>query len=365
MKTKIIKETAVMSRQVPADRWIGIAGATATLAVGVMAMAMTLTGCGRGEEETGPRIINVQTQVVENTGDVDAKSYVGTVRPSKSTVLTGKYSGTLTELKVSQGQKVSKGEVIAVIESESVKSSLEMVQAKLDQARDGYERLQKVYDSGSVPEVKMVEIRTRLAEAEAGVKIAQQALDDCTIKAPYSGVISEVYTDEGVELSIAEPIVKIVDINSLEITIPVPESEIGNVSIGKTALMTVPALNDKTIECRITKKGVWASPLSHSYECTLKPSSDAAELMPGMVSKVRLGGSGQERIVIPASAVKTGTEGRYVWTVVDGEARRVDIEVDGFAGSGVVVTSGLHPGDRLIVSGAQKVSNGMKVNEVE
>ncbi|MCD8312858.1 MAG: efflux RND transporter periplasmic adaptor subunit [Bacteroidales bacterium] len=328
--------------------------------------ALTLAGCaGRGGEQTGVRAVNVKTQIVENTGDVDARSYVGTVRPSKSTTLSCKYSGTLTELKVTQGQQVDKGEVIAVIESESVKSSLEMVQAKLDQARDGYERLQKVYDSGSVPEVKMVEIRTQLAEAEASVKIARQALDDCTIKAPYDGVVSDVYVDEGVELTIAEPIVKIVDVSSLEITIPVPESEIGTVAVGKTAVMTVPALNDKKIECKITKKGVSASPLSHSYECTLKPIADAAGLMPGMVSKVRLSGNGIERIVIPASAVKTGAEGRYVWTVDGDVAKRVDIEVDGFSGTGVVVTSGLQPGDKLIVSGAQKVSNGMKINEVE
>ncbi len=336
------------------------------LIVMVPVTVMALTGCGdRQQEETGPRVINVKVQTVENIGDVDAKSYVGTVRPSKSATLSCRYGGTLTSLPVVQGQQVSKGEVIAVIESQSVRSTLDMMQAKLDQAKDGYERLKKVYESGSVPKVKMVEIETQLAEAEASVKIAQQALDDCTVRAPYSGVVSDVYVDEGVELTIAEPLVKVVDINSLEITIPVPESEIGNVEIGKAAALTVPALNDRRIECRVTKKGISASPLSHSYECTLKPTAGDGELMPGMVCKVRLSGNGTEKIVVPANSVKTGTEGRYVWTVVDGTARRADVTVDGFSGDGVVITSGLQPGDKLIVSGAQKVSNGMRVKEIE
>ncbi|MCD8285885.1 MAG: efflux RND transporter periplasmic adaptor subunit [Clostridia bacterium] len=332
----------------------------------IAAAALILAGCsGRGQEEITRRPVNVRTVTVESVSDTDARTYVGTVRPSKSTVLTGKYSGTLTELKVSQGQQVDKGDVIAVIQSQSVMSTLDMMQAKLDQAKDGYERLQKVYTSGSVPEVKMVEIQTQLAEAEAGVRIARQALDDCTVRAPYNGVVSDVYTDEGVEISLSEPLVKIVDINSLEITIPIPENEIGDISVGKTAELIVPALNDRKAECRITKKGVSDSPLSHSYECTLVPTSDAHGLMPGMVCKVRLSNGGGQRIVIPASSVKTGVEGRYVWTVENGAAKRVDVTVDGFSGDGVVVTSGLRSGDRLIVGGAQKVSGGMKVNEVE
>ncbi len=331
-----------------------------------VAATLSVTGCAnRNRVETAPRVVNVRTQTVTVSEDAAVKLYVGTVRPSKSTVLNCKYPGTLVSLEVSQGQQVGKGDVVAVVESQSVKSALDMANASLEQARDGYDRLKAVYESGTVPEVKMVEIQTQLSQAEASAKIAQQAYDDCTVKAPYSGVVSEVYVDEGVDLAIAEPIVRIVDAAALEITIPIPENEIGNLAVGDKARVTVSALNDNVVECKITKKGISASPLSHSYECTLKPLGKTDGLMPGMVCKVNLSASGEGGIVIPASAVKTGAEGRYVWIVRGGVAERADITVDGFSGDGVVVTSGLSEGDRLITSGAQKVSSGMKVNEVE
>ncbi len=332
----------------------------------VVAAAVILSGCGsRSGEQAATRTVNVQVQVVESSQNVNSKSYVGVVEPSKSTVLSSRYPGTLVKLAVSQGQRVSKGAVIAEVDAQSVKSSLEAAEATLEQAQDGYDRLKKVYESGSVADVKMVEIETQLAQAEASVKAARQAYNDCTVKAPYSGVISDVYVDEGIELSLAEPIAKIVDASSLEITFPVPEGEIGDVAVGTNAYITVPALGDETIECRISKKGVTASPLSHSYECTLKPTGSATGLMPGMVSKVYLASGGAEKIVIPAGAVKTGENSRYVWVAEDGKAKRVDVTIGGFSGDGVIVSSGLKAGDRLIVKGGQKVSTGMAVNEVE
>ncbi len=333
----------------------------------VMAAAVLLSGCGsrNGEQQNAPRTVNVQVQVVECSPNVNSKSYVGTVEPSKSTVLSSRYPGTLVKLAVSQGQRVAAGAVIAEVDAQSVKSALETAEATLEQAQDGYDRLKKVYESGSVADVKMVEIETKLAQAEASVKAARQAYEDCTIKAPYAGVISDVYVDEGIELSLAEPIAKIVDASSLEITFPVPEGEIGNITVGSEVFIKVPALDDQTIECRISKKGVTASPLSHSYECTLKPAGTASGLMPGMVSKVYLTRNGDEKIVIPAGAVKTGEYSRYVWVAENGKAKRVDVTVGGFSGDGVIVTSGLNVGDRLIVKGGQKVSTGMNVNEVE
>ncbi len=335
-------------------------------AAALVTAAAILPGCVRNAAIPAERDINVETVTVTATFSSDAKGYVGTVRPSKSTLLSSRFAGTLTDLQVTEGQSVRKDETIAVIRSESVNATLEAAEAKLAQAQDGYDRLSQVYASGSVPEVKMVEIRTQLSEAEASVRAARQALSDCTVKAPYDGVVSEIHVDEGIEVGPAEPLVKIVDIKSLEITIPVPESEIGDIAIGTHAALTVPALGDKTIDCRVSRKGISASPLSHCYECTLVPTSDPAGLMPGMVTKVRLAASPgtSETIVIPASAVRTGADGPYVWLVENGCARRAAITTGGFSGTGVIVTSGLGPGDRLIIGGARKVSSGMAVTEI-
>jgi hypothetical protein len=65
--------------------------------------------------------------------------------------------------------------------------------------------------------------------------------------------------------------------------------------------------------------------------------------------------------VIPASAIETGTNGRYVWVVKDGVVAKQSVTIGGYKGKGVVISSGLQMGDAVIVEGAAKVSTGMEV----
>jgi len=67
---------------------------------------------------------------------------------------------------------------------------------------------------------------------------------------------------------------------------------------------------------------------------------------------------------VPASALRTGAEGRYVWCVEDGTVVRRNVVTDGYSGEGVVITEGLFQGDQVVVEGGRKVSSGMKVHTV-
>lgn len=330
----------------------------------ILSAAVFFSGCGgrrSGAEDAGKaQPVPVKTLRIEQEQNVSSLTYVGTVRASRSTVLSCRYSGTLASLNVRQGQQVDKGDTVAEVNSQSVISMKDMAEATLRQAEDGYERARSVHESGSMADVKWVEVQTQLAKAEASAAAARKACEDCTVKAPYSGVIGEVYVDEGVELNVSEPIVRLMDISSLEIGFSVPESEMGDISEGMAVTVVVPALGDRQFGGRITVKGVSASVLSHSYSCTLVPDGKVEGLLPGMVCKVGID-KPSSGITVPASVVMTGEDGKYVWTVRDGKVEKTSIVTGGFAGNGVEVVSGLEPGDILIVEGVQKVSTGMSV----
>ena len=330
---------------------------------------LLLAGCAGGRPDKGAAgaeqsPVTVRAVAVQSSDNVYSSIYIGTVKASKSTVVSCRHAGTLVSLDVVQGQHVDKGDTIGTVSSQSVTSMRDMAAATLEQARDGYRRAKPVYESGSMAEVKWVEIQTQLSKAEASAKAARKALDDCTMKAPYAGVVGDVFVDEGVELGVAEPVVRLMDISSVEISFPVPESEIGGVRTGMKVSFSVPALGDAVHRATVSVKGVSASALSHSYTCTAIPDGKIDGLMPGMVCKVSAGAAGSG-IVIPASSVKTGMDGRYVWIVRDGKAEKRDIETGGFSGDGVIVESGLDSGDLLIVDGAKKVSSGMAVKVLE
>lgn len=292
--------------------------------------------------------------------------YVGEVRASRTVVLSPRHNGKLTAFSISQGDEVAKEQIVAEVESSTVIGAYEMSQATLKQAEDAYARLQKVHGTGSVSDVTMVDIETQLSKARASAESAQQALADCSIKSPFPGTVAKVFVTEGMEVSMGEPLAEVIDLSSLEIHIPVPETEIVNIKPGQKAFMDVPALGLKGVDLKMVSKGVSASALSHTYDCVLKPVRRVDGLMPGMVSRVYMSRNSASSVTIPSSSVRTDMNGRYVWTVNDdGRVNKSYITVDGFSGEGVIVSSGLVQGERLIVDGISKVSTGMKVNVIE
>jgi RND family efflux transporter MFP subunit len=292
--------------------------------------------------------------------------YVGEINASGSAVISANHSGILDGISVVQGTRVNRGDVLAEITSKNVLASYEISHATLRQAEDGYERIKKVHESGTVADVKLVEIETQLAKARAAAKSAEESLEECRIKAPFNGTVSEVLVEQGIQVNPGTPILKLVDLSTIEVSIPVPEGEIGRIKIGQKALIDVPALNITGIEAHVELKGVTAASPSHTYKCTLVPEKKQANLYPGMVCKVRLSEvSDSLRIRIPASSVEMDSNGRFVWVVKDGIVGRSYVTVEGYQEQGVVISSGLEPGDQIIVKGASKVSTGMKVNSVE
>lgn len=310
--------------------------------------------------------VNVGVLTVTPMSSQYYKVYVGEINASGSAIISAGHSGTLEVLNVDQGTHVKKGDVLAEVVSKNVLASYEISHATLRQAEDGYERVKKVHESGTVADVKLIEIETQLAKARAAAKSSEQSLEECRIKAPFNGTVSDVLVEQGIHVNPGTPILKLVDLSTVEVSIPVPEAEIGGIKIGQKALIDVPALNICGIEARVTLKGVTASSPSHTYRCTLVPDKKQVNLYPGMVCKVRLSEvSDSLRIRVPASSVEMDAKGKFVWILKDGVVGRAYVTVDGYQEKGVIVSSGLEPGDKVIVKGAAKVSTGMKVNSVE
>lgn len=329
----------------------------------VAAVMVAVCGCGANpKDETAQRDpVPVKAQEIPATDNGSTVTYIGTVKPEKSKVLTAAHSGTITGLNVKQGSYVRKGQTVAEIESQSLTSSQDMAHATLKQAEDGYERAKKVYEGGGITEAKWVEVETQLAQARAAAEIADKAVEDCVIKAPYNGYITEVSVSEGEEASIAQPIATIIDINSLEFEFSVPEMDLDGLKAGQDVEISVSALGEDAVQGRIKSKGFTASPLSHSYKCTAVALKPVSGLMPGMACKIRTEKEAVAGIAIPTSIVQTGSEGNYIWVIEDGKAAKRNIVTGGYTGSGVIVTEGLEPGDQVIIEGFQKVSTGMAV----
>jgi len=314
-----------------------------------------------GKKQTADPV-EVEILVVDSLADIGGTHYVGTVSPCRDARLTSRHTGRIAEVFVRQGATVAAGQPLVRIESQQISAANDAAEASLRQAEDGLRRVQQVHQSGSVADVKMVEIETKVAQARATVAASRKSLDECIIRAPYAGVVADLAAEVGVETGIVEELVRIVDMSQAEIEMAVPESEINNLNIGDNACVEITALNAR-ISASLAEKNMVGSDISHSYKCRLRLRQNPAGLMPGMICRVfMMNESSDRRIVIPADIIRMDKDGKYVWVVSDDDVvdkRRVVL--GNFIGKGVEITSGLSYGDRVVTKGTLKISTGTKV----
>ena len=122
---------------------------------GSLALTVILSGCKNHDKATEEGPVRVNVEVVGNKATADGGLiYSGTVEASEESTVSFSVPGTITKVYVEEGQKVSKGQVIANIKSESLVNSRNIAQAELEEARDAYQRLKKLHDADALPDIK-------------------------------------------------------------------------------------------------------------------------------------------------------------------------------------------------------------------
>ena len=323
-----------------------------------------LVACdGQRQSDSGrvARVVSVGVVCVDTTSNMTRTMYVGTAEESRSIDMTFKYGGTIDKIGVKVGSKVRKGDLLASVLSSTLVNSQRTAQATLQQARDGYERLKMVHESGSLAEVKWVEMLTNLEKAEANADLADDMLAESSMYAPFSGIVTAVNAETGENVLPLKTVVRLISSDGAMMRIPVPETEIVNIQKGDSATITVAALGDKTFAGRVVEKGMVASPLSHTYNVKVTVTGDNGEVLPGMIGRVTFCNDLMRGIVVPANAVLLGNDTKFVWVVENGCVARRDVNIGGYVGNGVMIDSGLQVGDSVVVEGYQKISEGMRV----
>ena len=320
-----------------------------------------LSSCGGKKEPNVKAPTRVKTQVVSPDMVDNAQTYVGIVEEREATAVSFTGMGVVKRMLVNEGQAVSKGQLIAEMDDTQARNLLSGAEAQMTQANDVLERYKMLHDNGSLPEVKWVEVQSKVSQ----LQVARKTLADCRLIAPVSGIIGKKMIGAGETAMPSQAVVSILDISTVKVKVAVPEAEVGGINASTPTSIKVEAINESYHGGQI-EKGVQADALTHTYDIRINVANGDRKLLPGMVANVRFVSDGSQAIgskMIPVTAVQKKADGSlFVWTVgKDSTAHRSTVTIGQTQGNYVSVIDGLNIGDRIATEGYQKLSEGTKV----
>lgn len=328
---------------------------------------MALCSCGEKKQAAAEQTVKVKVQEIRAEAVNGEQGFSGTIEESSGASLSFASAGTIKRIYVDEGQMVRQGQLIAELDQTTMKNAYTISKTSLEQAQDTYNRMKELHDAGSLPEMQWITVENQLKSATAQEAMARKSLADTKLYAPFSGYIASKDAEIGQNTSPGMPVVRLVNIGNVKVKISVPEDDVQRIQKGSSMKIVVPALGNREFSGRVTERGVSADPRSRTYEVKATILNGDRQLLPGMICQAFTNYmQGTTGVFIPANLVQLDSDNKtFVWVVNGDKAVKREIVISGETAQGAQVGGGLSSGDKLIVAGQQKVSNGMKVEIVK
>lgn len=332
-----------------------------------MMVLVALCSCGEKKQAAQEQTVRVKVQQIQTEAVNGEQGFSGTIEESSGTSLSFAVTGTIKKIHVSAGQMVGAGQLIAELDPATLMNSYTIAKTSLEQVQDTYNRMKELHDAGSLPDMQWIQIENELKSAMASEAISKKSLNDTKLYAPFSGYIASKDAEIGQNAIPGSPIVKLVNISNVKVKIAVSENDVQRITKGSSMKIVVPALDNREFSGHVTERGVSADPRSRTYEVKATIQNPGNQLLPGMICQAFTNFmQGSTGVFIPANLVQLGGDNKtFVWVVNGGKALKREITICNETAQGVQISGGLSAGDQIIVSGQQKVSNGMSVEIVK
>lgn len=356
-----------------------------------------------------PASVLVKTAIVRETTTGGAKTLLnatGYVTARRASTVSSKVTGKVIEVLVEEGMEVKEGQELARLDASNVERSLHLAEAQLESARESMKETQanleqsgrdlkrtsamadqKVVTQSELETAQTLEraLKARLERQQAEVRVAEhevevwkQQLDDTIIRAPFAGIVTSKDAQPGEMISPMSAggaftrtgICTIVDMSSLEIEVDVSESYIKRVEPGQAVQATLDSYPDWLIPAKV----IAIIPTADRQKATVKVrvgfESLDPRILPDMSVKVAFQSAGEEKqsrrtLSIPKTAIRQEGGSDIVWVVQADRVERRAVTVESTSGNEVSIAAGLNSGDRVVIDGPEKLTDGAMVTEVK
>lgn len=346
------------------------------------AVAVTLVSCGGGggRPTFGDNEFPVTTV---GTSNADMQStFPAMIKGVQDVEIRPKVQGFLTQINVKEGQTVSAGQILFVLDNETYQAQVRQAQAAVNTAQQQVNTAQLTYENSKMlHENKVIgdyELKTsenafesakaQLAQAKAAVASAREQLSFCFVKSPASGVVGTLPFKKGALVSASNTLTTVSNISSMEVYFSVTEKDA--MALSAAGLESLPPvklqLADGSIyahEGKVIKMSGVIDQATGTVQLIATFTNPEKLLKSGGAGTIIIPRQATSAIIIPQSCVSEVQNKKFVYTLgKDNKVKYTEIKVDPQDdGNSFIVTDGLKAGDKYVTNGITKLNDGMEI----
>ncbi|MFC1797487.1 efflux RND transporter periplasmic adaptor subunit [Pseudomonadota bacterium] len=342
-----------------------------------------LVGCEKEVAAPAEKIRAVKTIVVGELASDEVRKFPGTIEPVESSQLSFEVDGIVQAVNVEVGDRFKKGDVLAYLDNQSYRLSVESAKAALSRAaavleekKSAFERETRIQaeDPGATTQKAVDEARSayesqvqEVTYSQAKLKLSQRDLAHTELIAPYNGTVSSRFVEPSEVASSGMHMLEVYSDAALQIAVSIPEQIIGDVQTGIEGVMVLNNLPDKPYVATVSEVGSSAT-AANAFPVKAVINNADQQVRPGMTAELIMTFSDESMksaYLVPVQAFLPGIEKDehfvYLFDKASSTVRKTPVQVTGIQGDEVVVVGGIAPGDILIVAGVPFLADGQKV----
>ncbi len=293
----------------------------------------------------------------------------GNVNTNQNILIQPEMPGTLVSLNVKAGQRVGKGQVLGRTDDAGMSQQLAAMENQYNLAKTTFERQKNLWDQKIGSEIQFLQAQSQMVGAQKAVLQMKAQLSKTLIKAPFNGIIDEVFVERGqVVAPSMQGLMRIVNLSNMYVSTEVPETYIGKLKVGTVVNVGLSSLG-KTYVGRVRQVGNNINPTNRSFGIEVGVPNPDNLLRPNQVAKLQIiDYTSKNAIAIPTNAILSNGDGtKYVYTAENSNgktatAKKVVITTGQSSGNVTEILSGLDALDVIVTEGLNTIAEGTKLN---
>ncbi len=292
------------------------------------------------------------THFVEVTGSVLSKKNVN---------ISAETGGRILDIPAIEGMRMSKGQVLAKIDSESIQRSIEELENNLSLARIVFEKQDRLWNQKIGTEIQYLEVKSRKEGLEKSLASLRTQMAKAAVRAPFNGTVETVRVRVGELVQPGSQMFQFVGESDLFIEADISESYIGVLAKGDSVEITFPSIK-KTITTKVSATGSIINPNNRTFKVEVFLPS-LPEVKPNMISVLKIQDyKNKESVIVPSHLILADTKGDYLFAVENGVAKKKYVKRGYTSGDQTEIVEGLTGTEVLVDKGFREVGDNFSVN---